>query len=82
DRLGPTLLATVATIARGLGLQLAVSEIDSPAALAALDPHEPHELSGGLFGPVLPASGVPGLLADPGNLRPRRTTLARGAHAG
>ncbi len=79
DRLGPTLLATVATIARGLGLQLAVSEIDSPAALAALDPHEPHELSGGLFGPVLPASGVPGLLADPANLRPRRTTLARGA---
>ncbi|MEO7731979.1 MAG: EAL domain-containing protein, partial [Kofleriaceae bacterium] len=77
DRLGPTLLATIATIARGLGLQLAVSEIDSPAALAALDPHEPHELAGSLFGIALPATGVPGLHADPSQLRLRRATIGR-----
>lgn len=77
DRLGPTLLATTATIARGLGLALAVSEIDSPAALAALDPHEPHELAGALFGAAVPASAVPGLRADPSQLRLRRATVAR-----
>jgi CheY-like chemotaxis protein/predicted signal transduction protein with EAL and GGDEF domain len=77
DRLGPSLLATTATIARGLGLALAVSEIDSPAALAALDPHEPHELAGALFGIAVPASAVPGLHADPNSLRVRRATLGR-----
>ena len=77
DRLGPTLLATTATIARGLGLQLAVIDIDSPAALAALDPHEPHELAGALFGIAVPSSGVPGLHADPSQLRLRRATIGR-----
>jgi len=77
DRLGPSLLATTATIARALGLQLAVSDIDSPAALAALEPHEPHELAGALFGIALPASGVPGLHADPSQLRVRRATIGR-----
>ncbi|HET7506185.1 MAG TPA: response regulator [Kofleriaceae bacterium] len=61
DRLGPTFLAAIATIAQALALALAVAGIDSPAALAALDPHTPHELSGALFGAAVPASGVPGL---------------------
>jgi PleD family two-component response regulator/EAL domain-containing protein (putative c-di-GMP-specific phosphodiesterase class I) len=82
DRLGPTLLHTATLLARGLGLQLAVTEIDSPAALAALDPHEPHELAGVLFGLAVPAAAVPGLLADPASLRPRRATIDRPAHAG
>jgi len=63
DRLGPTLLATVATLARGFALRLAVADIDAPAALAALDPYEPHELAGALFGGAVPADHVPALLA-------------------
>jgi predicted signal transduction protein with EAL and GGDEF domain/FixJ family two-component response regulator len=82
-RLGPTFLATIAPIARALHLRLAVAEIASPAALAALDPHEVDELSGALFGGAVPASGVPDLAsapvpgmpsAPPGRDRPQRTT--------
>jgi DNA-binding response OmpR family regulator/predicted signal transduction protein with EAL and GGDEF domain len=62
DRLGPTLWPTVATLARGFGLRLAVGNIDAPAALAALDPHEPNELAGALFGAAVPAALVPELV--------------------
>ncbi|TMQ07940.1 MAG: response regulator [Deltaproteobacteria bacterium] len=65
DRLGPTLWNAVATLARGFELLVAVSDIDAPAALAALDPHEPHELAGALFGAALPASRVPELWRTP-----------------
>ncbi len=65
DRLGPSLLATLAGLARGLALRLAVAGVDAPAALAALDPHEPDELSGALFGAAVPASLVPELLHAP-----------------
>lgn len=70
DRLGPTLWPTVATLARGFGLRLAVGNIDSPAALAALDPHEPHELAGALFGAAVPAGLVPELVRAPRSDRP------------
>jgi predicted signal transduction protein with EAL and GGDEF domain len=63
ERLGPSFLATVAAVARALALRLAVTEIDSPAALAALDPHLPQELTGALFGAALPACDVPGITA-------------------
>jgi EAL domain-containing protein (putative c-di-GMP-specific phosphodiesterase class I) len=64
ERLGGSMLATVAAVARGLGLRLAVTEIDAPAALAVLDACEPDELAGTLIGAAVPASGVLGLTAD------------------
>jgi PleD family two-component response regulator/EAL domain-containing protein (putative c-di-GMP-specific phosphodiesterase class I) len=77
ERLGPTFLSTVAAIARALGLRLAIAEIDSPAALAALDPHVPHELAGALFGGPVPAQGVPGLTTPvmPADHEPRGAPL-------
>jgi CheY-like chemotaxis protein len=68
DRLAdtsPTFLATVVAIARALGLGLAITEIDSPAALAALDPHVPDELAGALFGAAVPGTGVADLTEQP-----------------
>jgi EAL domain-containing protein (putative c-di-GMP-specific phosphodiesterase class I) len=65
DRLGPGLWATLARVARGLELRLAVADVDAPAALAALDPHEPDELAGALFGAAVPASLVPELVRAP-----------------
>ena len=58
DRLGPTLLAAIATLARGFALRLAVVDVDAPAALADLDPYEPHELAGAMFGAAMPARRV------------------------
>ena len=79
DRLGPTLLATVATLARGFELRFAVADIDAPAALAALDPYEPHELAGALFGPAVTASRVPQLVLA---LPPPRTDAMPGVVPG
>ncbi|HEY0476540.1 MAG TPA: response regulator [Kofleriaceae bacterium] len=70
DRLGPALWNAVATLARGFGLRLAVADIDAPAALAALDPHEPDELAGALFGSAVPANRVPDLVRLPRDTRP------------
>ena len=72
DRLGPTLWPTIATLARGFGLRLAVGSIDAPAALAALDPHEPNELAGALFGTAVPAGLVPELVRAHSGLRSDR----------
>lgn len=58
DRLGASALDTAATLAGALALQLWVSEIDAPIALAALEPHVPHELAGALLGAAMPASTV------------------------
>jgi hypothetical protein len=49
-----------------------VTEIDTPAALAALDAYELHELSGALLGAAGPASGVLGTAGEPANERLRR----------
>jgi hypothetical protein len=54
----------------GLALRLAVADIDAPAALAALDPHEPDKPDGALFGAAVSASLVPELV---------RTPVSRGA---
>jgi EAL domain-containing protein (putative c-di-GMP-specific phosphodiesterase class I) len=70
DRLGPDLWASVARLARGFDLRLAVADIDAPAALAALDPHAPSELAGALFGAAVPASKVPDLARAPGEPQP------------
>jgi PleD family two-component response regulator/EAL domain-containing protein (putative c-di-GMP-specific phosphodiesterase class I) len=74
DRLGPSLLGAAATLARARSAELWVSELDAPAALAALDPHAPHELAGALFGAAVPASAVPETIqaAGPGSSQPRR----------
>lgn len=74
DRLGPSLVGAVATIARALTAELWVSELDAPAALAALDPHAPHELAGALFGAAVPAAAVPETIqaAGPASLAPDR----------
>lgn len=83
ERLGPTFLATAAAVAGALALGLAITEIDSPAALAALDPHVPHELAGALFGAVVPAAGVPGLTAAAAASEPPRgPTLDHPGHSG
>lgn len=60
-RLGPSFLATLTTITRALHLRTAVRGVDSPAALAALDPHVPDELSGALFAAPVPAAAVAAL---------------------
>jgi CheY-like chemotaxis protein/predicted signal transduction protein with EAL and GGDEF domain len=78
ERLGPSLLATVAAVARGLALRIAVTEIDTPAALAVLDAYELDELTGALLGAAVPAAGVLGLTAEPANdwlRRPTRDSL-------
>jgi EAL domain-containing protein (putative c-di-GMP-specific phosphodiesterase class I) len=72
------LLATVAALARGLELRIAVTEIDAPAALAALDAYELHELAGALLGAAVSAAGVLGLAGQPANdwlRRPARDSL-------
>ncbi|HEX3760071.1 MAG TPA: response regulator [Kofleriaceae bacterium] len=65
DRIGPSLVATLAGLARGLELRLAVTDVDAPAALAALDPHEPDELAGALFGAAVTADQVSELVHAP-----------------
>jgi EAL domain-containing protein (putative c-di-GMP-specific phosphodiesterase class I) len=75
ERLGPEFVATVSKVARALELRFAATGIDSPAALAAIDPHEPDELSGLLLGPAVPGTGVPGLCA-PDAIAPNRTLHA------
>jgi CheY-like chemotaxis protein len=80
DRHGPGLWATVAGLARGLALGLAVVDVDAPAALAALDPHEANELAGALFGAAVAASRVPELARASPDLRsdrPQPTPAAR-----
>lgn len=65
DRLGPTFLATVVAIAQALDLQVTATEIDSPAALAALEPHALDDLAGALLGASVPAAEVLGLVDPP-----------------
>ncbi|HET9620917.1 MAG TPA: response regulator [Kofleriaceae bacterium] len=77
DRLGGSFLATLTTIARALHLRIAISEIDAPAAFAALDPHQPDELAGALFGAAVTAAAVPALVRP---LEPSRNEKT--GHAG
>ncbi|MCE9571955.1 MAG: response regulator [Deltaproteobacteria bacterium] len=63
DRLGPAFLATTAALARALGMRLAVTDIDAPAAFAAVAAVAPDELAGALVGVPMSAAEVPSLVS-------------------
>lgn len=65
DRLGPQFLETIVVIAQALALRIAATDIDSPAALAALDPHVLDDLAGAVMGPPLSASAVLAQFEEP-----------------
>lgn len=65
DRLGPQFLETIAVIAQALALRIGATDIDSPAALAALDPHVLDDLAGSVIGPPLSASAVLAQFEEP-----------------
>lgn len=72
ERLGPTFVAMVAALARGLGLPLGVIDIDAPAALAALGAYEVHEVAGAMFGAPITAAAVAGM-AEGSVVRPAKS---------
>jgi len=61
ERHGSSLLAVVVHAARALGIRIAASSVDAPAALATLEDHVVDEISGALDGPPLTADGVLGM---------------------
>lgn len=63
ERHGTSLLAVVIPAARAIGLRIAASGIDAPAALTSLEPHVVDEISGALDGPPLSADAVLGFAA-------------------
>jgi EAL domain-containing protein (putative c-di-GMP-specific phosphodiesterase class I) len=65
DRLGPKFLETVVVIAQALALRVAASEIDSPAALVALEPHVFDDLAGAVVGASVPSAAVLSLVGEP-----------------
>jgi CheY-like chemotaxis protein len=81
ERLGPPFIGSVAALARAWKLRIAVADLDSPAALAALDAHEPDELAGAMFGAAIPAARVPDLTAESIAERSRQPTRDIGAAA-
>jgi len=62
-------------------MRIAVTEIDAPAGLAALDDCEPHELGGLLFGAAVSAASVPELAGEPAAGSPTPTELPAGSHS-
>ncbi len=69
DRLGARFLETVVVMAQALALRISATEIDSPAALAALEPHVFDDLAGAVIGPAVPASAVLAQSAEPRSTR-------------
>lgn len=69
DRLGARFLETVVVMAQALALRISATEIDSPAALAALEPHVFDDLAGAAIGPAVPASAVLAQSAEPRSTR-------------
>lgn len=65
DRLGSQFLETIVVIAQALALRIGATDIDSPAALAALEPHVLDDLAGTVMGPAVPASAVLALTGEP-----------------
>jgi len=79
ERLGPAFVTSIAALSRAFELRLAAADLDSPAALAALDSHEPDELAGAVFGAPVSAAIVPELTARAIAERSRQPTYEAGA---